>query len=151
MAFETIILIDEDNGSNRYIQAYIKDNGGNEIRITDETIATGAPLSTINLQAAWDRGVPVENGIVEWRRLEAKEVDELGRLAILALLDVVRASPTPSLPAMTSAALAVLDDNPKQLIAYNRIKSALDGANLAAVKDSLALFMTIAFSRLMQE
>jgi hypothetical protein len=149
MAIEFFVLVDEDNGANRYIQALLKDTAGNEVRLADETIASGASPSTIDLQAAWARGVPVENGIVQWRQKELEATDEIGRQAILAVLDIVRANGT--FAQMIAAGEGVIGTNTLMQGAYNRFTNAINGGTAAQRWQFLAMLTTIAYSRLMQD
>jgi hypothetical protein len=152
MAYEYLILTNQPNSlSTRYVQAYLKNTlVPGEVRLADESIALNAPLSSIDLAAAWTRGTVVPNGLFLWNQLEIEDTDTVGKGAIDAILAIVRATPNPSLAAMTAAGLAVLDDHPKQLIAYNRVKSALDGATLQQVKDFICLLSVITYSKLVQ-
>jgi hypothetical protein len=152
MAYEYLVLINQPNSlSTRYVQAYLKNTlVPGEVRLADEIIALNAPLSSIDLAAAWTRGTVVPNGLFLWNQLEIEDTDTVGKGAIDAILAIVRATPNPSLAAMTAAGLAVLDDHPKQLIAYNRVKSALDGATLQQVKDFICLLSVITYSKLVQ-
>jgi hypothetical protein len=152
MAYEYLILTTQPNSlSTRYVQAYLKNTlVPGEVRLADEIIALNAPLSSIDLAAAWTRGTVVPNGLFLWNQLEIEDTDTVGKGAIDAILAIVRATPNPSLAAMTAAGLAVLDDHPKQLIAYNRVKSALDGATLQQVKDFICLLSVITYSKLVQ-
>lgn len=149
MAISSIVLTDEDNGSNRFVEMYLKDSGGNEIRLYSETIASGAPISTINLVTAWPLGVPVENGIVLWRQKEYEATDPIGRAAILAVLDVVRDNGT--LAQMITAGEGAIAGNTLMNGAYNRFATALIGGTNAQRMQFIALLTTFTYSRLMQE
>lgn len=151
MAINYLILKNEPNSlTTRYVQAYLRNNSDSEIRLADQIIPIDDPVSSVNLQDAFNRGTIVPNGLFLWNQLDIEETDTVGKGAIDAVLSIVRANPTPSLAAMTAAGFAVLDDNPKQLIAYNRIKSAMDAATLQQVKDFVTLLSVIALSRLVQ-
>jgi hypothetical protein len=151
MAINYLLLKNEPNSlTTRYAQAYLRNNSDSEIRIADQIIGINDPISSIDLQAAYNRGEVVPNGLALWNQLDLEETDAVGKGAIAAILDIVRASPNPSLAAMTAAGLAVLDDNPKQLAAYTRIKSAMDAATLAQLKDFMTLLTVIAYSKLAQ-
>lgn len=151
MAYEYLILVNQPNGLNtRWVQAYMRNTPNPEVRLAGVEIGLNDPLSSINLAAAFAAGEIVPNGTALWNQLELEDTDTVGKGAIAAILDIVRASANPSLPAMTAAGLAVLDDHPRQLIAYNRVKSAMDAANLQQVKDFVTLMMVITYSKLAQ-
>lgn len=151
MAYEHIILKNQQNGLNtRWVEAYVRNTPNPEVRLAGVQIAIDAPLNTIDLPAAFAAGAIVANGTALWNQLELEDTDEAGKGAIAAILDVVRASPTPSLSAMTAAGLAVLDDHPKQLVAYTRVKSAMDAATLQQVKDFVTLLTVVSVSKLGQ-
>jgi hypothetical protein len=151
MAYEYLILINQPNSlSTRWVQAYMRNTPNPEVRLAGVQIGIDDPLSSINLAAAFAAGVIVPNGAALWNQLELEDTDTAGKGAITAILDIVRSTPNPSLAAMTAAGLAVLDDHPRQLIAYNRVKSAMDAATLQQVKDFVTLMMVITYSKLGQ-
>jgi hypothetical protein len=151
MAYEYLILVNEPNSlTTRWIQAYMRNTPNPEVRLAGVQIGLNDPLSSINLATAFASGEIVPNGTALWNQLDLEETDGVGKGAIAAMLDIVRANANPSLAAMTAAGLAVLDDHPKQLVAYNRIKSAMDAATLQQVKDFVVLLSVIAYSKLGQ-
>lgn len=151
MAYEYLILVNEPNSlTTRWVQAYMRNTPNPEVRLAGVQIGLNDPLSSINLATAFAAGEIVPNGTALWNQLDLEETDAVGKGAIAAMLDIVRANANPSLAAMTAAGLAALDDHPKQLIAYNRIKSAMDAATLQQVKDFVVLLSVIAYSKLGQ-
>lgn len=140
MAINYQLLVNTPNGlTTRFVSAYLKDNGGNEIRLASKIIPIDAPVSSIDLQEAWNTGAIVPGGIALWHQLELEAVDDLIRNAIGALLDVVRADG--NLLAMVTALEGVIDDDAKLHVAYNRIRIAFaagSGANQAKFIAALA-------------
>lgn len=151
MAYERVILKNQPNSlTTRSIQAYVRNTPNPEVRFAEVIVGLEIPLNTIDLAAAFNAGTVVPNGTAMWNQLELEDTDEAGKGTIAAILDVVRASANPSLAAMTAAGLAVLDDHPRQLTAYNRVKSAMDAASLQQVKDFVTLMMVVTYSKLGQ-
>jgi hypothetical protein len=150
MPIEYLILKNEPNSlTTRFVQAYLRNSvAPSEVRRAEVVIPLNAGLGTIDLQAAWASGTVIPNGPALWNQLDLDSTEDLGRGAIGAILDVVRSSGT--LAQMTAAGLAVIDDAPKQLIAYNRIKAAMDAATLQQVKDFVSLLAVIAYSKIGQ-
>jgi hypothetical protein len=150
MPIEYLILKNEANSlTTRFVQAYVRNSGTpSDVRLAEAVIPLNDGLGTIDLQAAFATGTPVPNGLTLWNQLDLDSTEDLGRGAIGAILDVVRSSGT--LAQMTAAGLAVIDDSPKQLVAYQRIKAAMDAATLQQVKDFLSLLAVIAYSKIGQ-
>jgi len=149
MAYEFVILRNKPNGlTTRSVQAYIRNAPNPEVRFAEVIISLNAPLNTIDLPAAFAAGVIVPNGAALWNQLDLEASDDVGRGAIGAFLDVVRANGT--LAQMVTALESSIDDDPKQLAAYNRIVAALDAGTAANQRRFLAALVVIVYSRLGQ-
>ncbi len=148
MAITWLIEDTFKRGRHKIVRALLRENS--TVKRVEVTLAANASPTAEDAQAAWDAADPLPNGLAAWNRAELEDTDEAGRGAIAAILDVVRVGPNPSLSAMTAAGLAALDDHPKQLIAYNRVKSAMDAATLQQVKDFVSLMSVITVSKLGQ-
>jgi hypothetical protein len=150
MAYEYLILTNQPNSlSTRYVQAYLKNTlVPGEVRLADESIALNAPLSSIDLAAAWTRGTVVPNGLFLWNQLRLEEKDEIARVGIGAFFDVIRANGT--LAQMVTALEGALDDDAEHLVAYNRISAALIAGTNAQRMNFIAALAVFAYSKIGQ-
>lgn len=149
MAYEFIILKNQPNGlKTRWIEAYVRNTPTPEVRLCSVQIGLNDPLNSIDLPTVFAAGAIVPNGTALWNQLELESSDDLGRGAIGAFLDVVRVSGT--LAQMVAALESAIDDDPKQLAAYNRITAALDAGTAANQRKLMAALCVIVYSRLGQ-
>lgn len=149
MAYEFVILKNQPNGLNtRWIEAYMRNTPNPEVRRVGVQIGLNDPLNTIDQAAAFAAGVIVPNGTALWNQIDLETTDDVGRGAIRDFFDVVRASGT--LAQMIAALEGVIDDDPKQLTAYTRIITALNGGTAAEQRRFMAALAVIVYSKLGQ-
>lgn len=149
MPYEYIVVINKPNSlTTRWIQAYMRDTVNPEVRLAGAQIAIDAPLSSIDLDAAFASGVVIANGDALWKQLDLETADDLGRTAIGAFLGVVRADG--ALAQMVTALESVIDDDAKLLIAYNRIRAAFAAGSAANQAKFIAALATLTYYKLGQ-
>lgn len=157
MAFEYLIRRNEENSlTTRYLQAYLRDPATSpQVRLVEAVIPINATPASLNLQALWETGTVVPSGAKRWREYELKDTDDVGVEAIDAMLEVLRVTPfnaALALAAMITAGETALAGHPRQLVAYNRLVSALNavGVTNAQRMQFLALVSTVAFGKIGQ-
>jgi hypothetical protein len=149
MAIEYQVIEIKPLGGKRIIKALLKD--GTTVKEAQITVARNTSPTPELVQAAWDAGSVIENGVKAWNQLQLRDADDNSREVIDAILTVVRSSPTPSLAAMITAGETAIADNARQQALYNRILSALSTApNNTQRWQFLGLLATVAFAKIGQ-